>query len=38
VLAAQFGFLPGFLWILFGVVLGNGSRPADPDATDEFSS
>jgi carbon starvation protein len=22
VLAAQFGFLPGFLWILFGVVLG----------------
>jgi carbon starvation protein len=24
VLAAQFGFLPGFLWILFGVVLGGG--------------
>ena len=22
VLAAQFGFLPGFIWILFGVVLG----------------
>ena len=22
VLAAQFGFLPGFLWIVFGVVLG----------------
>ena len=22
VLAAQFGFLPGFLWILIGVVLG----------------
>jgi carbon starvation protein len=24
VLAAQFGFLPGFLWILFGVVLAGG--------------
>jgi carbon starvation protein len=24
VLAAQFGFYPGFLWILFGVVLGGG--------------
>src|SRR5690349_14198814 len=24
VLAAQFGFFPGFLWILFGVVLGGG--------------
>ena len=24
VLAAQFGFLPGYLWILFGVVLGGG--------------
>src|SRR5688500_16056248 len=22
VLAAQFGFLPGYMWILFGVVLG----------------
>src|SRR5205085_2418855 len=22
VLAAQFGFLPGFLWILFGVIIG----------------
>src|SRR6202041_854260 len=26
VLAAQFGFYPGFLWILFGVVLGGAAQ------------
>ena len=26
VLAAQFGFLPGYIWILFGVVLGGATH------------